>query len=175
MAEDVKNSAEELAQEATEAAEVTDAAVAELQKSLEDAKQEIAALNDKYLRIVAEYDNFRKRTVKEKSNTYTEAYADAVKDILPIGDVLARATSFTDPEAVSKGMAMVLKSFEDALKKMGLAEIEAQGQPFDPERHNAVMHIEDEAYGENEVVEVLQKGYMYGDRVIRYAMVKVAN
>jgi molecular chaperone GrpE len=170
MTEEVKNSAEE-----TEVEQQAQDIAAELAERLEKMQQELDAMNDKYLRLVAEYDNFRKRTVKEKSNAYTEAYADAVKDILPIGDVLARATAFTDPDAVSKGMAMVLKSFDDALKKMGLTEIEAQGQQFDPERHNAVMHVEDEAYGENEVVEVLQKGYMYGDRVIRYAMVKVAN
>ena len=150
-------------------------ALAEMQEALARAQQELDAMNDKYVRLVAEYDNFRKRTVKERSSAYTEAYADAVKDILPIGDILARATGFTDPDAVSKGMAMVLKSFDDALKKMGLTEIEALGQQFDPERHNAVMHVDDESFGENEVVEVLQKGYMYGDRVIRYAMVKVAN
>ncbi|MBQ7319791.1 MAG: nucleotide exchange factor GrpE [Clostridia bacterium] len=171
MAEEVKNSIEE--QDGEQAAAT--AAVEELQASIESLQRELEAMNDKYVRLVAEYDNFRKRTVKEKSNAYTEAYADAVKDILPIGDVLARATAFTDPDAVSKGMAMVLKSFDDALKKMGLTEIEALGQQFDPERHNAVMHVEDDAFGENEVVEVLQKGYMYGDRVIRYAMVKVAN
>ena len=150
-------------------------ALAEMQEALARAQQELDAMNDKYVRLVAEYDNFRKRTVKERSSAYTEAYADAVKDILPIGDILARATGFTDPDAVSKGMSMVLKSFDDALKKMGLTEIEALGQQFDPERHNAVMHVDDESFGENEVVEVLQKGYMYGDRVIRYAMVKVAN
>ena len=171
MAEEVKNSIEE--QDGEQAAAT--AAIEELQASIESLQRELEAMNDKYVRLVAEYDNFRKRTVKEKSNAYTEAYADAVKDILPIGDVLARATAFTDPDAVSKGMAMVLKSFDDALKKMGLTEIEALGQQFDPERHNAVMHVEDDAFGENEVVEVLQKGYMYGDRVIRYAMVKVAN
>ena len=171
MAEEMKNSIEE--QDSEQAAAT--AAVEELQGSIEGLQRELEAMNDKYVRLVAEYDNFRKRTVKEKSNAYTEAYADAVKDILPIGDVLARATAFTDPDAVSKGMAMVLKSFDDALKKMGLTEIEALGQQFDPERHNAVMHVEDDAFGENEVVEVLQKGYMYGDRVIRYAMVKVAN
>lgn len=171
MAEEMKNSIEE--QDSEQAAAT--AAVEELQASIEGLQRELEAMNDKYVRLVAEYDNFRKRTVKEKSNAYTEAYADAVKDILPIGDVLARATAFTDPDAVSKGMAMVLKSFDDALKKMGLTEIEALGQQFDPERHNAVMHVEDDAFGENEVVEVLQKGYMYGDRVIRYAMVKVAN
>ena len=173
MTEEVKNSTpdEEVAAEQ----ETQSDALAELQAALAQTQAELAAMNDKYVRLVAEYDNFRKRTAKERSSAYTEAYADAVKDILPIGDVLARATAFTDPEAVSKGMAMVLKSFDDALKKMGLTEIEAQGQPFDPERHNAVLHVEDESFGENEVVEVLQKGYMYGDRVIRYAMVKVAN
>ena len=145
-------------------------------EELNQLREELAAANDKYLRLYAEYDNYRKRSDKEKSDRYASAYADAVKDILPIGDILARASAFTDPESVKKGMAMIVKSFDESLKKMGILEIPVkEGDPFDPELHNAVMHVEDEAYGESVVVEVLQKGYQYGDRVIRYAMVKVAN
>ena len=178
MSEENKNSEVEIEQEETapeteETVDVDmDAMVAELAKT----KEELAALNDKYLRMIAEYDNYRKRSDKEKSGIYASAYADAVKDILPIGDNLARASAFTDPESVKKGMAMIVKSYNEALTKMGLCEIDAkEGDAFDPELHNAVMHVEDESFGESVIVEVLQKGYKYGDRVIRYAMVKVAN
>ncbi len=176
MSEETKNSELE-----TEETSVTTENTAESETSteaeeLEKVKADLAALNDKYLRMIAEYDNYRKRSDKEKSGIYASAYADAVKDILPIGDNLARASAFTDPESVKKGMAMILKSFDDALGKMGISAIDVKaGDSFDPTFHNAVMHVEDEALGEGVVVEVLQKGYRYGDRVIRYAMVKVAN
>ena len=177
MSEEIKNSEvanEETTAEQESAPEVVD--VEELVKELDKTREELAAMNDKYLRMIAEYDNYRKRSDKEKSGIYASAYSDAVKDILPIGDNLARASAFSDPESVKKGMTMIVKSFDEALKKMGLVEIEVKsGDAFDPELHNAVMHIEDEGYGESVVVEVLQKGYKYGDRVIRYAMVKVAN
>lgn len=176
MSEETKNS--ELETEETSAA-TENAAESETStgtEELEKVKADLAALNDKYLRMIAEYDNYRKRSDKEKSGIYASAYADAVKDILPIGDNLARASAFTDPESVKKGMAMILKSFDDALGKMGISAIDVKaGDSFDPTFHNAVMHVEDEALGEGVVVEVLQKGYRYGDRVIRYAMVKVAN
>ena len=172
MSKETKNKQEEI--EETEAVETVD--VEALQAELTKVKEELAAANDKYLRLYAEYDNYRKRSDKEKSGIYASAYADAVKDVLPIGDNLARASAFTDPESVKKGMTMILKSFDDALGKMGISAIEVNpGDAFDPELHNAVMHVEDESFGESAVVEVLQKGYKYGDRVIRYAMVKVAN
>ena len=172
MSKETKNKQEEI--EETEAVETVD--VEALQAELAKVKEELAAANDKYLRLYAEYDNYRKRSDKEKSGIYASAYADAVKDVLPIGDNLARASAFTDPESVKKGMTMILKSFDDALGKMGISAIEVNpGDAFDPELHNAVMHVEDESFGESAVVEVLQKGYKYGDRVIRYAMVKVAN
>ena len=172
MSKETKNKQEEI--EETEAVETVD--VEALQAELAKAKEELAAANDKYLRLYAEYDNYRKRSDKEKSGIYASAYADAVKDVLPIGDNLTRASAFTDPESVKKGMTMILKSFDDALGKMGISAIEVNpGDAFDPELHNAVMHVEDESFGESAVVEVLQKGYKYGDRVIRYAMVKVAN
>jgi molecular chaperone GrpE len=175
MSEETKNSEVEVdeAQAAESAAEVD---VKALTDELEKLKAELAAANDKYLRLYAEYDNYRKRSDKEKSGIYASAYADAVKDVLPIGDNLARASAFSDPESVKKGMTMILKSYDDALAKMGITAIEVNpGDAFDPELHNAVMHVEDENFGESAVVEVLQKGYKYGDRVIRYAMVKVAN
>lgn len=149
--------------------------IAELQKQLEEAAVAAAAANDKYLRMIAEYDNFRKRSVKERESCYADAHADAVTAMLPILDNLERASSFTDTVAVAQGVVMILKSFNETFEKLGVKEIESLGKTFDPNFHNAVMHIDDEKYGENEIVEVLQKGYVKGDKVIRYAMVKVAN
>ncbi len=149
--------------------------IAMLREELARVQAELDAANDKYLRMIAEYDNFRKRSAKEKENIYADAQADAVENILPIGDNLARAAQFTDPASVAKGISMMQKSFEEALGKMGITEIEAEGCEFDPTLHNAVMHIEDDNLGDGAIVEVLQKGYRKGDRVIRYAMVKVAN
>ena len=147
--------------------------VRELKKRLEAVQAEKDAANEKYLRMMAEYDNFRKRTAKEKEGVYADAYSDCIENILPVLDNLARAAGSDNFEAVKKGLEMTVKAFEDALSKMGITEIETK--TFDPNLHNAVMHIEDDAYGEGEIVEVFQKGYRKGDKVIRYAMVKVAN
>lgn len=146
-----------------------------LHRQLERAEKAAAEANDKYLRMLAEYDNFRKRSQKEREGCYADAYSDAVSAVLPVLDNLERAAHYSDAEAVSKGLALTLKSFEETFNKLGIHEIEAVGKPFDPQLHNAVMHVEDENYGENEIIEVLQKGYIKGDKVIRYAMVKVAN
>ena len=152
-----------------------EAQIEELQKQLEDAALAATAANDKYLRMIAEYDNYRKRSAKERESCYADAHADAVTAMLPILDNLERAAAYTDAAAVAQGVAMILKSFNESFEKLGVKEIESLGQTFDPNFHNAVMHIDDEQYGENEIVEVLQKGYVKGDKVIRYAMVKVAN
>lgn len=154
-----------------------EAEIEELQKKLEKAEAEVAEANDKYARLYAEYENYRKRTAKEREGIYTDAYADAVSEILPILDNFERALQFKDAgaENLAKGLEMIEKSFSDALSKMGVSEIEALGKPFDPERHNAVMHVEDESFGENEVVEVFMRGYIKGDKVLRHSMVKVAN
>ena len=154
-----------------------EAEIEELQKKLEKAEADVAEANDKYARLYAEYENYRKRTAKEREGIYTDAYIDAVGEILPILDNFERALQFKDADAdnVTRGLEMIEKGFAEALSKMGVSEIEALGKPFDPERHNAVMHIEDESFGENEVVEVFMKGYIKGDKVIRHSMVKVAN
>ena len=144
-----------------------------MQKQVEAAKAEAEAANDKYLRMMAEYDNFRKRSAKEKEGVYADAYADCIAGILPILDNLERAAAFDQLEGLKKGLEMTAKAFADALEKMGITEIETK--VFDPNLHNAVMHVEDESLGESEIVEVFQKGYAKGDKVIRYAMVKVAN
>lgn len=145
------------------------------QRQLEEQKKAYAVLNDKYLRMMAEYDNYRKRVAKERQALGNEIAADVIADILPIYDNLERAIGFSDAEKVAEGLTLIYKSFTETLKKLGVAEIEALGCPFDPNLHNAVLHVEDEAYGENVVIDVLQKGYIKGDRIIRHAMVKVAN
>ena len=152
-----------------------EAEIAELEKKLEEANAELAAANDKYMRMIAEYDNYRRRTAKEKDGIYADAYADALKGILPIIDNLERAVGYNEAEALQKGLAMTLKGAEDALAKMGVTAFGEKGETFDPEKHNAVMHIEDEQYGESEITEVYQRGYAKGDKILRFAMVIVAN
>ena len=132
--------------------------------------------NDKYLRLAAEYDNYRKRTAKEKESVYSDAKADTIKPFLAVYDNLERGIAQYDEADVHRqGLELILRQFTEALTKLGVTEIESQGVPFDPEKHNAVMHIEDESVGENTVVEVFQKGFALGDKVLRFAMVKVAN
>ena len=150
-----------------------DTELLKLKKQLEEKCAEYEACNDKYMRMMAEYDNFRKRSAKEKEGIYADAYSDCIANLLPILDNLERARKSDNLEAVTKGLELTVKAFDDALEKMGVCEIECK--TFDPNLHNAVMHVEDEQYGESEIVEVFQKGYIKGDKVIRYAMVKVAN
>jgi len=146
-----------------------------LEGELEEVKKQAEEINEKYLRMLAEYDNFRKRSAKERETIYADAYTDALTSILPVLDNLERAEGCSDAEGLSKGLELTLKSFRETLEKMGVKEIEAMGKTFDPNLHNAVFHIDDGSYGENEIVEVLMKGYTKGDKVIRYSMVKVAN
>ena len=141
-----------------------------------DLKAEMDALNDKYLRICAEYDNFRKRSQKEKDSLYGDVKAETLKKFLPVYDNLVRALAqSTEDEAYRRGVEMIMNQFNVTMEKLGVTEIECLGKKFDPAFHNAVMHEENDAYGEGEIIDVLQCGYLYGDRVIRYAMVKVAN
>ena len=141
-----------------------------------DLKAELDTLNDKYLRICAEYDNFRKRSQKEKDSLYGDVKAETLKKFLPVYDNLVRALAqSTEDEAYRRGVEMIMNQFNVTMEKLGVTEIECLGKKFDPAFHNAVMHVEDEEKGENEIVEVFQKGFMMGDKVIRFAMVKVAN
>lgn len=151
----------------------TEAALAACEEELAKTSETLAACEDKYMRMMAEYDNFRKRSAKEKEAVWADAYGDCIANLLPILDNLERASGSDNLEAVKKGLELTAKAFAEALDRMGVSEVETK--TFDPNLHNAVMHVEDEAYGENEIVEVYQKGYAKGDRVIRYAMVKVAN
>ena len=148
-------------------------------KALLKKDQELQDLNDRYKRILAEYDNFRKRTEKEKSDLYAYAVRDVMTRILPVVDNLERGVAAVPEEQrqdpLAEGMEKILKQFEKTLEDIGVKPIESVGQPFDPAYHNAVMHVEDEELGENTVVEEFMKGYMYKDTVIRCAMVKVAN
>ena len=147
-----------------------------LLKELEAMKDQAAAQEDKFLRLCAEYDNFRRRTQKEKEGIYADAKTDTVKALLPVYDNLERALKQeTADEAYKKGVEMTMAGLKKALETLGVTEIDAAGQPFDPNVHNAVMHIEDPDLGENTVAEVFQAGFKLGDKVIRFAMVKVAN
>ena len=153
-----------------------DERVAVLEAEKEALEKEKVALNDKYLRICAEYDNFRRRSQKEKDNLYGEIKANTVQQFLPVYDNLTRALKQgTEDEAYRKGVEMIMTQFENTLEKLGVKKIESLGQTFDPKLHNAVMHVDDEEQGENTIVEVFQEGFTVNDRVIRFAMVKVAN
>jgi molecular chaperone GrpE len=156
-----------------------EAEIAELKKALESKDAEIAELNDRYMRLFAEYDNFRKRTAKELEGKAADAACDTLAAILPVLDNLERAAQYNTEDSaetpMGKGLELTLKSFIETLSKLGVNEIEADGKTFDPNVHNAVMHVEDEELGESQVVEVFMKGYAKGDKVLRHSMVKVAN
>lgn len=140
------------------------------------AEEELKAQNDKYLRLVAEYDNFRKRSQKERESLYSDIKSSVLLSFLPVFDNLERALSApTADEAYRKGVEMIMTQFCNTMKQLGIEEIPALGQQFDPKLHNAVMHVDDEEKGENEIVEVFQQGFAIGDKVIRPSMVKVAN
>ena len=152
--------------------------VKKLEAEIEKLQAQVSEEQDKYMRLYAEYDNFRRRSAKERESIYADAYSDALSQILPIIDNLERAQQYSteDPESpMAKGIELTIKSCVEALNKMGVYEIEALGKPFDPNFHNAVMHVDDDAYGESEIVEVFMKGYIKGEKVLRFAMVKVAN
>ena len=146
-------------------------------EKMEQLAKDMESLKDQHLRLAAEYDNYRKRTTKEKEQTYTDAKLATIKEFLPVYDNLERAVAQggDDDSPHKKGMEMIFHQLEEILKKMGVEKIEAAGQPFDPDKHSAVMHIDDENFGENTVAEVFQQGFMLGDKVVRFAMVKVAN
>ncbi len=143
---------------------------------LEEAQKKAEELNDRLLRTMAEYDNFRKRTQKEKESIYPDAISFVVQTMLPVVDNFEFALkSECADENFKKGMEMIFNQMLESLKSLNVSEINPVGEPFDPEEHNAVMHVEDDTVEENTVVEVLRKGYKLGDKIIRFAMVKVAN
>lgn len=137
---------------------------------------ELQAEKEKYLRLLAEYDNFRKRSAKERESLYAEIRSDTIIKFLPVYDNLVRALAqSTIDEAYSKGVVMIMNQMKATLEKLGVSEIEALGQTFNPELHNAVMHVDDESFGKGEIIEEFEKGFKLGDKVIRFSMVKVAN
>lgn len=146
-------------------------------EQMEQAVKQLETTKDQFTRLAAEYDNFRKRTAKEKDALYQDAKADTIREFLAVYDNLERAASAPggEDDAHKKGLEMIFAQYKEILKKLGVTEIEAQGKPFDPERHNAVMHIEDENFGESEISQVFQAGFLLGDKVIRHAIVQVAN
>ena len=146
-------------------------------EAAELAAKQLESVKDQFVRLTAEYDNYRKRTAKEKDALYQDAKADTIREFLAVYDNLERAvaTEGDEDSPHKKGLEMIFHQYQEILKKLGVTEIEAQGAPFDPERHNAVMHIDDENLGENVVSQVFQAGFMLGDKVIRHAIVQVAN
>ena len=156
---------------------------AEFEKSIDDyvleiekLEDQLQTLKDKDLRLKAEFDNFRKRTIKEKQEIYASAQADCITPLLAVLDNLERALEASnDDSKLSQGVKLIVNQFSDALKKIGVLEIQSQGKEFDPNCHNAINVVEDENFGHNTVCQVLQKGYMLNQTVIRHAMVVVAN
>ena len=163
--------------EAAETEPQADTPGEEPEAAVEEAPvQEQLVPKEQFLRLAAEYDNYRKRTAKEKESLWTDAKADTIQVFLPVYDNLERAMKQdTSDEAYKKGVEMTMSQLKEVFAKLGVTEIEAQGQPFDPNLHNAVMHIEDENLEENTVAQVFQAGFMLGEKVIRFAMVQVAN
>ena len=149
----------------------------EQMEKMEGLAEQLAKLNDQHLRLAAEYDNYRKRTTREKENVYQDAKADTIAKFLEVYDNLERAVKQAGDEenAHKKGMEMIFHQLENILTGLGVTIEDPAGQPFDPNKHNAVMHIEDGELGENTVAQVFQKGFLLNGRVIRFATVQVAN
>ena len=195
MSEETKQPMEEQVPEVEETAQADPAPEAEAEKKgkkkkekgitftreqveqMELAVKQLDTVKDQFVRLTAEYDNYRKRTTKEKDNIYQDAKADTIKAFLAVYDNLERAALSEGGEDSphKKGLEMIFAQYKDILKSLGVEEIEAKGAAFDPEMHNAVMHIDDESLGENVVAQVFQAGFKMGDKVIRHAIVQVAN
>lgn len=183
MEKEKKTAPMEQTEEVKEAAETKEAPKEEvlpeenpLEEELEKLKKDMAELNDRYIRTLAEYDNFRKRSQREKDAVYANATSDAVTKLLPILDSFDRAANYECPdEQYKKGIDLIGTSVKEAFDSLGIKEIPALGEQFDPKFHNAVMHIDNPAYGENVITDVYRKGYTLGDKVIRFSMVVVAN
>lgn len=144
-------------------------------KECEKLEEELKDEKDKYLRMLAEYDNFRRRSQKDRENVYADAYGEALGELLPILDNIERAVLYSESGNFVEGMKAIVGQIATAMEKLGIETFGEKGEAFDPMLHNAVMHVEDESLGENVIAEVFQKGYKKGDRIIRHAMVKVAN
>ena len=160
----------------TAAPEAEEEAPNPLLEELEALKQNLTDQEDKFLRLAAEYDNYRRRSQKEKESAWADSKAETAAAFLPVYDNLERALKQdTADEAYKKGVEMTMTQLKEVLSKLGIQEIPALGETFDPNLHNAVMHVEDENAGENTIVEVFQAGFRTEEKVIRFSMVKVAN
>lgn len=177
-----KNAAQAAGAEEQPQAEPQETEEQKLLAEVEQLRAQVAAQkaaekekDDRFLRMAAEYDNFRRRSREEREGVYDDALADTVKDLLPIMDDLERAAGYDDGEKVKEGLQMTLKTMANALEKLGVTSFGEAGETFDPNLHNAVLHEEDEARGEGEITEVYQRGYRKGKKIIRFAMVKTVN
>ncbi|MGI6028042.1 MAG: nucleotide exchange factor GrpE [Candidatus Heteroscillospira sp.] len=174
-----ENQAQEPAENQTAAPETEQAAEAAPETSpntVNPLEEQLKAEQDKYLRLAAEYDNFRKRSAREREAIFSDVRCDTVLKFLPVYDNLARALQQeTADEAYRKGVEMTMTQLKGILEKLGVTEIEALGKTFDPAIHNAVMHVDDDKYGEGEIILEFERGFRMGDKVIRFSMVQVAN
>ena len=172
-----ESEAAEAAEECRQEEQETFTVTKEQMEKMEGLAKDLAEQNDKFLRLAAEYDNYRKRTAKEKESIYQDAKMDTIGKFLEVYDNLERAVSQSGDEenAHKKGMEMIFHQLETVLEKLGVTVVDPMGESFDPERHSAVMHIESEDLGENVVSQVFQKGFLLGEKVIRFATVQVAN
>ena len=167
---------ETLEQEVAETEEITEEAATEETSPVNEWEEKYNAEHDSYLRLAADYDNFRKRTIKEKEQSYGNGKADAVEKLLPVYDNLERALQQeTQDEAFKKGVEMTMTQLVGIFSGLGVEIFGNVGDPFDPNIHNAVMHTEDENFSENTICQVFQKGFKLGDKIVRFAMVQVAN
>jgi len=171
-----KEEMRDMEQEVPETQETAEAEVVEETPEVPDTNAELRAAQERYMRLAAEYDNYRKRSARERDAIFADVRADTVKKFLPVYDTLLRAIKMMpEDDSGRKGIEMTLTQFETVLTKLGVSAIEAVGKEFDPEMHNAVMHVDDDSVGENIVVEEFEKGFKLGDKVIRFSVVKVAN
>lgn len=171
-----KKSKEKATEEVVEKEETTEETVEE-ETAESKLEKELKAKNDAYLRLAAEYENYRRRTTANKANIYADATAKAISELLPVGDSLDMALKSLEnaPEEYKKGIELINNQFKSTLEKLNVETFGEAGDEFNPELHNAVMKIEDESLGENTIAQVFQKGYKTGDKIIRHAMVQVAN
>ena len=167
-AAEVETKGEEIESKSEQSTDELKARIAELEALLKEKE-------DQHLRMAAEYENFRRRSREEREATYTEAVADTVGELLPIIDNLERASLYDDDSKVKEGLVMIAGSVKSVFEKLKVEAVGAVGESFDPNLHNAVLHAEDDEHGEGEIVEVFQKGYKKGNKIIRFAMVKTAN
>ena len=174
-AKEAEESAPEEKPEKTDEAREWKILAGKLEKEKAELEKKLAEEADRYLRILAEFDNYKKRTAREKDEIYFVSKSDVVKKFLPVVDNLERAEKFSSGEEFAEGVKMIIRQFFETLDALGISEVPALNEPFDPNLHEAVFHDEREGVPENTVTEVLQKGYQLGDKVIRHAMVKVSN